>query len=99
VAVSVPPKKILHCANIYFSAYVPAQPCRHATSKDFQALKGLLYIYIYIHDIKCGVLKVRKNEIALRKCCLAPLHSVAIQFDRFIKCMRSGRLRRTWCRF
>ena len=37
---SVPSKKILHYANVSFSAHAIAQPCRHTTRGAFQALKG-----------------------------------------------------------
>jgi len=33
--VSIPFQKILHCANICFSAHTIAQPCRHTTSEAF----------------------------------------------------------------
>jgi len=49
VAVRVPSKKILHCANVCFSEHAIAQPCGRTTNK---ALKGLCGIY----DIKFGML-------------------------------------------
>jgi len=39
-------KKNLHWANVAFSAHAIAQPCRHATTEAFQAIKkGLCDIY------------------------------------------------------
>jgi len=48
-SVSVLSKKILHWANICFSARAIARPCGHTTSEAFQALKGF---EIYVHGIK-----------------------------------------------
>ena len=38
----VPSKKMLRCANIPFSAHAFAQPCRHTTSKAFQAFERII---------------------------------------------------------
>ena len=38
---SVPSKKILHWAKVYFSEHAIAQPLRHTTTEAFQAVKGL----------------------------------------------------------
>jgi len=49
---SVPSRKILHWANVRFSAYAIAQPCGHATSVAFQTVKSLCD-NIYDWDLEC----------------------------------------------
>jgi len=39
---------IVDWTNVCLSAHAIAQPCEHATSEAFQAVKGLWNIYIYI---------------------------------------------------
>jgi len=66
---SVPSKKILHGANVCFSAHAiaQAQPCiaDPQTVKHFKRYKG--YEIYCIYDIKFGMLQVRENDISIRK--------------------------------
>ena len=53
---SVPSKKILHWANLCFTARAIAQPCKRTTGEEFQE----------VTDKKFATLQVHENEISLR---------------------------------
>jgi len=65
-------KKILHCANVCFSAHANAQPCGHTTREAFQALKGLCDIYtiVNLQCRKCArtIFHCANGLVALRVC-------------------------------
>jgi len=59
-----PLRKLKHWADVCFSVHAIAQPCRLTTNEVFQVVKGPSDIY---SRFKSGMLRVRENEILLRK--------------------------------
>jgi len=62
---SVPSEKILHCANVRFSAHASAKTCTEATSEALQAVKVI-----------CGINKIYCRCIIWRKVKLSTSHSI-----------------------
>jgi len=86
--VSVLPLRKFYTAQILvLCSHAIAQPCRHTTSKSFQALEGLWNVQ-YICDITFRIFKVRENEISLHKwfhgcCAVAHLRGKIIRYHIF----------------
>jgi len=80
-----PPKE-----NLTLHKFLSAQLCKHTTSTDFQALKGLWNIKTIL---SFGMLEVRENEMSLRMHALEGSLAVSITdwlLPGFKCCMTSG---------
>jgi len=67
VVLSVPSKKILHEANLPFSAHAIAQPCGHTTSEAFHAVKGLCDISRIWNSACCNCARMRFHCAVARR--------------------------------